>query len=171
MQHTLILKSAPFLTSNDQLMRQFELKNTYMCISNSNSDSLIPAVFNLLIQRQKSCQRIATCCSDGTMIETFGPFYSDGRHNDQHLWDYIWSENLENIQQHLDCATVKGLADRGFTRCESSLKLLVPDSIKKGEKQLSTEQANRYESRSNALFRTFCFCRTRKLTHYRGTDE
>lgn len=77
---------------------------------------------------------------DGTMIETFGLFFSDGKHNDQRLWDTVWSENWGNIQQYLDPNTVKGIADRGFSRCQSSMQLLVPDSIQKGNTQLTTEE-------------------------------
>ena len=107
------------------------------------------------------------------MIETFGLFFSDGKHNDQRLWDTVWSENWGNIQQYLDPNTVKGIADRGFSRCQSSMQLLVPGSIQKGNTQRTTEEANRHENGSLQGLSLFWFLllRTRKLTHYRGTVE
>lgn len=40
---------------------------------------------------------IDLCLPDGTIFDTYGPFFSDGNHNDEKLWNHIVEKNLNGI--------------------------------------------------------------------------
>jgi hypothetical protein len=90
---------------------------------------------------------------DGKWFDVYGPYYSDGHNNDELIWNTLSDDNMEAFenknlfvqrqQLHTTFArTDMFVGDRAFSRCKGKWKLYTPDSICKGEKQLSTLKAN-----------------------------
>ncbi|CAF1483664.1 unnamed protein product, partial [Didymodactylos carnosus] len=90
---------------------------------------------------------------DGRWFDMYGPYMSDGSNNDEIIWHTLSDESEEERKSNDLCEQRKELqstfirtdmfvADRGFTRCKGKWALYTPDSICKGEKQLSTMKAN-----------------------------
>jgi DDE superfamily endonuclease len=79
----------------------------------------------------------------GKWYDLIGPFYADGDHNDAKIWNYIVEENLGNICDAFDEENDEFLGDRGFRDVDDErFSFFIPLSLKKGQKQLSTIDAN-----------------------------
>lgn len=87
---------------------------------------------------------------DGRFFDLIGPFYSDGDHSDEWMWEYILENNLGSIHD-IFTEDDEFLADRGFLRVNSTFRLHCPVGLKPSEKQLSAKDAN--ESRLVTRFR------------------
>ncbi|CAF4970613.1 unnamed protein product [Rotaria sp. Silwood1] len=112
-------------------------------------------------QKRRYCQHkadnlvkmMAIMLLDGKWFNMYGPYYSDGYNNDELIWNTLSDDNVEihenkylfaqRQQLHATFATNDMfIGDRGFSRCKGKWSLYTPDSICKGEKQLSTAKAN-----------------------------
>jgi hypothetical protein len=51
---------------------------------------------------------------DGVFVESFGPFYSKGNHNDQALYNYVVSENLGGFTDGFVSNDDEVIVNRGF---------------------------------------------------------
>ena len=73
---------------------------------------------------------------DGKWFDVYGPYYSDGHNNDKVVWNTLSDESLEEFGNDMF------IGDRGFTRSKGKWDLYKPNSICKGEIQLSTTKVN-----------------------------
>lgn len=82
---------------------------------------------------------------DGRWWDIIGPYYSDGKHNDKWLWDYIVTHLRSLLQRGFKIKVDEFLADRGFIKCESSkdyYKLWFPGVISRGNRRPTWKEAN-----------------------------
>ncbi|CAF1406150.1 unnamed protein product, partial [Didymodactylos carnosus] len=108
-------------------------------------------------QKKSYCQHkannlvkmMAMMLLDGKWFDTYGPYYSDGHNNDELIWNTLSDDSLEEyeskdlpVQRQQVHATFSRndmfIGDRGFARCKGKWNLYTPDSICKGETQLTT---------------------------------
>ncbi|CAF3930089.1 unnamed protein product [Rotaria sp. Silwood1] len=117
--------------------------------------------WNFNNQRKSYCQHkadnlvkmMAVMLLDGKWFDVYGPYYSDGHNNDELIWNTLSDDNVEIYdnkdlfaqRQQLHTTFTKNdmfIGDRGFSRCKGKWNLYTPDSICKGEAQLTTTKAN-----------------------------
>lgn len=82
---------------------------------------------------------------NGKIFDFIGPFFSDGDHNDEWMWNYISDFNCGDINDVFDLEQDEFLADRGFIRVkdtEGMFALKTPVGLNPHQKQLSVEDAN-----------------------------
>ena len=79
---------------------------------------------------------------DGRFWDIIGPFYADGDHNDQWIWNYILLYNIGNLKNHFRVGEDEFIADRGFQRALKHFKLWCPGSLRPRNKQLSWLETN-----------------------------
>ncbi|CAF4544812.1 unnamed protein product [Didymodactylos carnosus] len=96
---------------------------------------------------------MAVMLLDGKWFDTYGPYYSDGHNNDELIWNTLSDDSLEEYEskdlsvqrQQLHATFSRNdmlIEDRGFVRCKGKWNLYTPDSVCKGETQLTTATAN-----------------------------
>lgn len=78
---------------------------------------------------------------DGTIYDMLGPFYADGDHSDEWMWEWIQEENEGRVNDFFD-EEDEFFADRGFLQCQGGYILHCPSGLAPGQKQLSTSEAN-----------------------------
>jgi hypothetical protein len=74
-----------------------------------------------------------------------GPYYADGDHNDEMLWNYIVEENEGEITDTFTVGEDEFIADRGFLRCrmdDDAYLLHCPKPLATGKNQYTCEEAN-----------------------------
>ncbi|CAF3281972.1 unnamed protein product [Rotaria socialis] len=133
--------------------------------------------WNFNNQKKSYCQHkadnlvkvMAIVLLDGKWFDIYGPYFSDGYNNDELIWNTLSDDKVEDYEnkdlfahsQQLHAIFSKNgmfIGDRGFVRCKGEWSLYTPDSICKGEAQLSTIKANqtRFITRvRNAIERGF----------------
>ena len=84
--------------------------------------------------------------SDGYIISSIGPYYSDFHNNDASILKHVVSENLDNIKHWLQPDDVL-IVDRGFRDAAEVMKSLgfkfeMPFFLPKGKTQHTTEEGN-----------------------------
>ena len=82
------------------------------------------------------------CAPDGYFVECLGPFYSNGKHNDEWLFNVNYAKQNSPLREYLDPNEDEVMLDRGFLRIDSELKFHAPKPLSKGNAQLSTQDAN-----------------------------
>ena len=82
------------------------------------------------------------CTPSGRYVEIFGPYGSDGHHNDEWLYNACCEMKNSPLTRYLDRNRDESMCDRGFSRIQDYFKFHCPRSIQKGQKQLSTSDAN-----------------------------
>lgn len=106
---------------------------------------------------------------DGRFFDLVGPFFSDGDHSDQWMWEWIIDSNCADVCDVFQFEKDEFMADRGFIRCQQrddadddddvddalasarfvgsavsrTFKLHCPVGLSGGRKQLSAEDANK----------------------------
>ncbi|CAF4682511.1 unnamed protein product, partial [Rotaria sp. Silwood2] len=117
--------------------------------------------WNFNNQKKSYCQykadnlvkMMAIMLLDGKWFDIYGPYFSDGYNNDELIWNTLSDDKVEDYEnkdlfahnQQLHAIFSKNdmfIGDRGFARCKGKWSLYTPDSICKGETQLSTIKAN-----------------------------
>ncbi|CAF4030688.1 unnamed protein product [Rotaria magnacalcarata] len=117
--------------------------------------------WNFNNQKKSYCQHkadnlvkiMAIMLLDGKWFDIYGPYFSDGYNNDELIWNTLSDDKVEDYEnkdlfahsQQLHAIFSKNdmfIGDHGFVRCKGKWSLYTPDSICKGETQLSTIKAN-----------------------------
>ncbi len=85
---------------------------------------------------------LAYVAPDGHFVEMFGPYFSNGSHNDEWLHNQVLCDKENSSFFESFESEDEFLFDRGFQRCEKAFSFHVPKSIKKGKSALDTDDAN-----------------------------
>ena len=84
--------------------------------------------------------------TSGYFISILGPYLADGKNNDASILNHILNQNVEDIKSWIE-EDDSFVVDRGFRDSLSLLEDLgikaeMPRFLSKGQKQMSTEDAN-----------------------------
>ena len=82
----------------------------------------------------------------GYYVSVLGPYFADVKNNDASILNHIMNNNIEEIKDWVKPSDIF-VVDRGFRDSVALLKDLgiqaeIPAFMKRGEKQMSTEEAN-----------------------------
>ena len=82
----------------------------------------------------------------GYYVSVLGPYFADAKNNDASILNHIMNNNIEEIKDWVKPSDIF-VVDRGFRDSVALLKDLgiqaeIPAFMKRGEKQMSTEEAN-----------------------------
>ena len=82
----------------------------------------------------------------GYYVSVLGPYFADAKNNDASILNHIMNNNIEEIKVWVKPSDIF-VVDRGFRDSVALLKDLgiqaeIPAFMKRGEKQMSTEEAN-----------------------------
>lgn len=86
------------------------------------------------------------CTTSGYFLSILGPYFADSKNNDAAILNHAIAKNVDTIRQWVKEEDVM-VVDRGFRDSlqvleDLGIKAQMPSFLKKGDKQLSTEDAN-----------------------------
>jgi hypothetical protein len=141
--HTRPLAKALFATNENQLI--LVLDGTYIYINKSNNFQFQRRTYSMHKGRPL-VKPMVVVTTTGHFVTIVGPYLADGKNNDAAILTHMLQANIQDIRNFLQEGDVV-VVDRGF---RDSLSLLadlgieaqMPAIVKKGQKQLATEDAN-----------------------------
>ena len=78
---------------------------------------------------------------DGYFVECLGPYFSNGKHNDEWLFNVAFEEENSVLRKYLDPDDDELILDRGFLRIDTPLNFHAPKPLARGDKQLNSRDA------------------------------
>ena len=128
-----------------QLKAILVLDGTYIYIEKSGNFSFQRRSFSVHKGRHLVKPMVITTTS-GYFISILGPYLADGKNNDASILNHILNQNVEDIKSWIEEDDIF-VVDRGFRDSLSLLEDLgikaeMPRFLSKGQKQMSTEDAN-----------------------------
>jgi hypothetical protein len=104
---------------------RFIADGTYLYIQ--KSEDFVTQKITYSSQKSRNfIKEMVFTAADGTFLEIYGPFASDGSHSDQFLYDKILDKNVGRIKDEF-IESDEGLLDRGFSRCDDTYFINCPD--------------------------------------------
>ena len=167
--HTRVLAQSLLAENNEQAI--LVLDGTYIYINKSNNFQFQRRSYSMHKGRPL-VKPMVIVSTTGYYISVLGPYFADSKNNDASILNHIINNNVEEIKQWVKPSDIF-VVDRGF---RDSLQLLqdlgiqteIPAFLNKGDKQMTTEEANtsrlvtkvcytfRYEPRYEKT--GFCLC-------------
>lgn len=141
--HTRQLAKTLFNADDNQLI--LVLDGTYIYINKSNNFKFQRRSFSMHKGRPL-VKPMVVVTTTGHFVTIVGPYLADGKNNDAAILNHMLRANIQNFREFLQEGDIL-VVDRGF---RDSLTLLadlginaeMPALISKGQKQLSTKEAN-----------------------------
>lgn len=142
-QHTRPLARKLFGAEENQLI--LVLDGTYIYINKSNNFAFQRRTYSIHKNRPL-VKPMVVVTTTGHFLTIVGPYMADGKNNDAAILNHMLKSNIDEFRSFLKEGDIL-VVDRGF---RDSLSLLddlgiqaeMPTFLKKGEKQMSTEDAN-----------------------------
>ena len=121
------------------------IDGTYIYIQKSNNFHFQRRTYSVHKGRPL-VKPMVICSSSGYFISILGPYFADMKNNDAAILNHAMMRNADTIRQWVQEEDVF-IVDRGFRDSlqvleDLGIKAQMPSFLKKGEKQLSNEEAN-----------------------------
>lgn len=141
--HTRVLAQSLLAENNEQAI--LVLDGTYIYINKSNNFQFQRRSFSMHKGRPL-VKPMVIVTTTGYYVSVLGPYFADNKNNDASILNHILKNNIEEIKQWVKTSDIF-VVDRGFRDSVELLSHLgiqaeIPAFMKKGEKQMQTEEAN-----------------------------
>lgn len=141
--HTRPLAKSLFATNDTQVI--LVLDGTYIYIKKSNNFQFQRRSYSLHKGRPLVKPMIVVTTT-GHFVNVVGPYMADGKNNDSSILNHMLKANIDDFRNFLRDGDVL-VVDRGFRDslpilADLNIQAEMPSLLTKGQKQLSTEEAN-----------------------------